>query len=189
MLADLEVLPNSGKLKEAELEKAILTADGLDAFARILNSDLQQIVVSPEGNADLLHQSEQASGDAEDIRGGHISGASIPLGNGLSMELDLPTNEIEATVAGIWSNVFGHEKIGIHQQFSALGGHSLIAMQIVARVRSYYKMDLSLREFFAAPTIAQLSSEIEAQIMREIESLSDDEAGQLVQTIKADEIP
>jgi hypothetical protein len=50
-------------------------------------------------------------------------------------------------------------------------------------------MDLSLREFFAAPTIAQLSSEIEAKIMREIESLSDDEAGQLVQTIKADEIP
>ena len=105
------------------------------------------------------------------------------------MELELPTNEIEATVAGIWSNVFGHENIGIHQQFYALGGHSLIAMQIVAKVRSFYQMDLSLREFFAAPTIAQLSSEIEAKIMREIESLSDDEAGQLVQTIKADEIP
>jgi hypothetical protein len=58
----------------------------------------------------------------------------------------------------------------------------------VAKVRSFYQIDLSLRDFFAAPTIARLSSEIEGRILREIDNLSDDEAGRLVQTIKADEI-
>ena len=113
---------------------------------------------------------------------------AVPLTNSRPGEGDRPTNEIEAAVAKIWRDVFGHEQIGIHEQFSALGGHSLIAMQIVAKIRSFYQIDLSLNAFFAAPTIARLSSEVEGGILREIEDLSDDEAGRLVQTIKADEI-
>jgi acyl transferase domain-containing protein/NAD(P)-dependent dehydrogenase (short-subunit alcohol dehydrogenase family)/acyl carrier protein len=188
MLAELEVLPNSGKLKEAELRKAISTKDGLSAFARSLNSDLQQIIVSPEELADVLHQSEQARDHAKDFRGERNTGNSVPPGIGQSLGVALPTNKIETAVSRIWTDVFGHEHIGIHQQFSELGGHSLIAMQIVAKVRSFYQIDLSLRDFFAAPTIARLSFEVEGRILREIENLSDDEAGRLVQTIKADEI-
>jgi len=108
----------------------------------------------------------------------------MPLDSGADQAAD----DIEAEVGRIWKAVFGHEQIGLHEDFSDLGGHSLIAMQIVARVRSFYQIDLSLRDFFATPTIARLSSEIEARILREIDSLSDDEAGRIVQTISADRV-
>jgi pimeloyl-ACP methyl ester carboxylesterase len=53
-------------------------------------------------------------------------------------------------------------------------------MQIVAKIRSAYHIELSLREFFEAPTIAQLSSVVQARIIGESESLTDDRARPLL---------
>ena len=52
-------------------------------------------------------------------------------------------------------------------------------MQIVAKVRAAYRIDFTLRNFFEAPTIAQLSSAIEKEIISEKESLSESEARQI----------
>ncbi|HZN45530.1 MAG TPA: KR domain-containing protein, partial [Nitrospiraceae bacterium] len=186
-LADLETQPGTERWKEEALRKGILTRDGLEALKRILDSDLQQVVVSPENLDHLIEQSRRAFDPAKEFLDMRDSRIALPLTNSQPGEEDRPTNEIEAAVAEIWMDVFGHDHIGIHQQFSTLGGHSLIAMQIVAKVRSFYQIDLSLRDFFAAPTIARLSSAVEGRILREIENLSDDEAGRLVQTIRADE--
>ncbi len=71
-----------------------------------------------------------------------------------------PRNPTEAAIAAIWSEVLGIEQIGIHEHFFALGGHSLLASQIVARLRSAFKIALSLRTFFAAPTITGLAEKI-----------------------------
>jgi acyl carrier protein len=137
--------------------------------------------VSPENLGRLIDRSKPAPGV-------HLGAESPEQAISPSSGVDHPTNDIETEVARIWIAVFGHKQIGIHQNFSELGGHSLIAMQIVARVRSFYQIDLSLRDFFAAPTIARLSAEVEGRILREIENLSDDEAGRLVQTISADRV-
>ena len=182
MLADLEVLPYAGRQKEVELEKAILTSDGLDAFARALGSDLKQVIVSAEDPADAVRQAGRAGDRARGIGGGRDSTAAVPLDGGRGMAVDPPRDEVETAVARIWTDVLGLERIGVHQQFSALGGHSLIAMQIVARIRAGYQVDFSLREFLEGPTIAQLSSRIGAKILREIESLSDEEARRRAQT-------
>jgi acyl carrier protein len=95
-------------------------------------------------------------------------------------EKDGPTNDVEAAVAEIWTSVFGLEHIGVHEQFSQLGGHSLLAMQIVSKVRGLYEIKFTLREFFEAPTIAQMGAFIEARVVGEIESLTDDQARRLV---------
>jgi acyl carrier protein len=160
----------------------------VEALHRILNSNLPQIVVSPENLNHLIDQSTRVFDPTKEFLQIRDSRVAVPLTNSRAEEGDQPTDEIEAAVARIWMDVFGHEHIGIHQQFFALGGHSLIAMQIVAKVRSFYQIDLSLRDFFAAPTIARLSAEVAGKILREIENLSDDEAGRLVQTLKADHI-
>jgi len=188
-LADLETQPGTERWKEEALRQGILTRDGLEALKRILDSDLQQVVVSPENLDHLIEQSTRAFDPAKEFLDTRNSRIGVPLTNSRPGEGDhRPTNEIEAAIAGIWMDVFGHEQIGIHQQFSALGGHSLIAMQILAKVRSFYRIDFSLRDFFAAPTIARLSSAVERRILREIENLRDDEVGRLVQTIRADEV-
>jgi len=62
----------------------------------------------------------------------------------------------EATVAGIWTEVFGVGRVGVHDDFFALGGHSLIAGQIVARIRRAFGVDLPLGALFDAPTVAEL---------------------------------
>jgi len=72
------------------------------------------------------------------------------------------------------------ERIGIHDNFADLGGHSLLAMQIVSRIRSLYQIAFTLRDFFEAPTIAQLSSVIQARVLAEIEGLTDEQVRRLI---------
>ncbi len=179
--AQLEALLGVENLQEEMLKRAIQTDDGVEAFARALNSDFSQIVVSPEDLSNLIDRSRPVPVSPGFHLGARDPEQSIPN----DIALDQPTNEIESEVARIWIDVFGHKHIGIHQHFSELGGHSMIAMQIVAKIRSFYQIDLSLRDFFAAPTIARLSVAVERKILREIENLSDDEAGRIVQTMSA----
>ncbi len=65
--------------------------------------------------------------------------------------------QMEEIMAGIWSQVLGIEQVGIHDNFFALGGHSLLAMQIISRLRVALEVELPLRFFFEAPTIAELT--------------------------------
>ncbi len=179
-LAELETLPGVEAWKQAAIEKAITTEDGLEAFKRALNSDLEQVIVSPERLDHLLEQ-PGAPFDPAMYLTRTPDGRRARPGRGRQKDGgEEPTNEIETALGEIWSSVFGLEHIGIHEHFSQLGGHSLLAMQIVSKIRSLYQISFTLREFFEAPTIAQLSSVIEARILAEIESLTDDQARQLV---------
>jgi len=74
-----------------------------------------------------------------------------------------PRTAIEEMVAGAWSQLLNVERIGIHDNFFALGGHSLMATQAVARVRQTLGVELPLRAMFEAPTVAELALRIEAQ--------------------------
>jgi acyl carrier protein len=87
---------------------------------------------------------------------------------------------VAAALVEIWTSVFGLEQISVHDNFADLGGHSLLAMQIVTRIRTLYQIAFTLRDFFDAPTIAQLSSLIQAKVLAEIEGLSDEQARRLI---------
>ena len=73
---------------------------------------------------------------------------------------DAEGNELEQTIAGIWQGVLGVPKIGLHDNFFRLGGDSLIAIQVVSRIRQALGVSLSLRTLFETPTIAGLASTI-----------------------------
>jgi acyl carrier protein len=72
-----------------------------------------------------------------------------------------PRTPVEETIAGIWAEILGREHVGVHDNFFELGGHSLLATQVISRIRRAFQMELSLRSIFEAPTIAELSGEIE----------------------------
>jgi acyl carrier protein len=69
-----------------------------------------------------------------------------------------PRSEMEWVLAGIWSEVLGVEEIGIEDEFFALGGHSLQAMQVASRVRRAFEIELPLEKIFTGPTIAQMAT-------------------------------
>jgi non-ribosomal peptide synthetase component F/acyl carrier protein len=76
-----------------------------------------------------------------------------------------PGTQVEQLLAGVWAKVLGLGRpVGIHDNFFELGGHSLLAMQLLSRVRDALQVELPLRSLFESPTVAELSSNVEAAL-------------------------
>jgi aspartate racemase len=73
-----------------------------------------------------------------------------------------PTNPVEKTLAGLWSDLLGVESVGIHDDFFELGGHSLLATQLMSRVRDAFQVETPLFHLFETPTVAGLARRIQA---------------------------
>jgi amino acid adenylation domain-containing protein len=78
-----------------------------------------------------------------------------------------PRTPIEEMLAAIWSQTLRLEKVGIHDNFFNIGGHSLLAAQVISRVHDTFKVELPLRVFFETPTIAALAAYIARIQVRE----------------------
>lgn len=103
-----------------------------------------------------------------------------------------PRTPVEEMLADIWQQLLSVRQIGIDDNFFELGGHSLLASQVIVRAREAFQVDLPLRSIFEAPTIAELAvtvvqrhieqadSETVAQVLAELERLSDSEAQMLI---------
>ncbi|HYR82568.1 MAG TPA: amino acid adenylation domain-containing protein, partial [Terriglobia bacterium] len=72
-----------------------------------------------------------------------------------------PRTATEEVLAAIWADVLGIENVGALDDFFALGGHSLIATRVLARVRRLFGVDVPLYVIFEGPTIARLAQAIE----------------------------
>jgi amino acid adenylation domain-containing protein len=86
-----------------------------------------------------------------------------------------PQTEVEQVVAGILAPLLGLERVDVEANFFALGGHSLLGIQLISRVRDSLGVELSLRTVFEAPSVAELSAEIERLLCAKLESMSEEE--------------
>jgi amino acid adenylation domain-containing protein len=73
-----------------------------------------------------------------------------------------PGDPIEQALAEIWRGVLGRDRVGVHDSFFALGGHSLKATQAISRIRTALKINLPVRAIFEDPTIAGVARRIAA---------------------------
>ncbi|QIS05391.1 amino acid adenylation domain-containing protein [Nocardia brasiliensis] len=71
-----------------------------------------------------------------------------------------PRTPVEQAVAAVFAEVLGSERVGVDQSFFELGGNSLSATKVVARVNSALGSTIALRDLFDAPTVAQLSARV-----------------------------
>ena len=98
---------------------------------------------------------------------GKVRLTALPDPGSLRPELETPyrapRTAIERCVADIWSSVLEIQPIGIDDNFFDLGGHSLSAGRITARIHEQLRVDLPLRVMFEAPTVALLAGHIAAQ--------------------------
>jgi amino acid adenylation domain-containing protein/non-ribosomal peptide synthase protein (TIGR01720 family) len=71
-----------------------------------------------------------------------------------------PNTTTEKQLITIWEELLNVSPIGIHDNFFKLGGHSLLAIRLVSHIQSAFEVTISIRDVFASPTIAALSTVI-----------------------------
>jgi amino acid adenylation domain-containing protein len=101
---------------------------------------------------------------------GKIDRKRLPDPSGATMASGIayvpPTNPIEEKLIGIWQQVLGAATIGIKDNFFALGGHSLKATQLAARIHQTFEVKVGLRELFTA-TVLEDQARLIAQSHRQ----------------------
>jgi len=83
-----------------------------------------------------------------------------------------PRTPVEELLAGIWAGVLQIDRVGVHDSFFALGGHSLQGMRLIAQVQDAFGMALGVRTLFESPTVAGMALAIARKLM----SQADEEA-------------
>ncbi len=94
---------------------------------------------------------------------GKVDRAALPPPEGrpaLENEYAEPRNPVEEFLLAVWSNLLGVERIGIYDDFMELGGDSLFAAQVAARIWDRFDLELPLESLFEHPTVAQLAEKI-----------------------------
>ncbi|MFD4574633.1 amino acid adenylation domain-containing protein [Streptomyces sp. NPDC058417] len=86
-----------------------------------------------------------------------------------------PRTPAETVVAQIWCEVLDLPKAGVHDDFFALGGHSLRAVSVVSRLRTAFDCPLQVRDLFEHPTVERLAAEVERRLLELISDMTDDE--------------
>src|SRR5581483_2673610 len=86
----------------------------------------------------------------------------------LGKEYMAPQNEIERTLAQIWSQILRIQQVGVHDNFFELGGDSILSIQIVAKAHAA-GLSLTPRHLFQHQTIAQLAAVVGSIVLTQAE--------------------
>lgn len=88
----------------------------------------------------------------------------------LSTPYAQPAGELEQGLAALWGEFLGISPVGVHDNLFELGGDSLLAIQLLAKVRAAYGVELHPADFFQSPTVAALAVQVETRLIEQIES-------------------
>lgn len=84
-----------------------------------------------------------------------------PVETTTSLQATAPRNELETTLLGIWRRILKNPGIGINDNFFEIGGHSLLVIRVITTIREELKMDVNISRFFAHPSVAALSKNLQ----------------------------
>ncbi|HEU5377470.1 MAG TPA: amino acid adenylation domain-containing protein [Ktedonobacteraceae bacterium] len=115
---------------------------------------------------------------------GKVDRKSLPEPELTNKELESafvpPRTPVEEIIAQQWKQILGVERVGVLDNFFALQGHSLLAVQALSRLHETFRIDLPVHVLFEAPTVAGLAVKVEQKLYELVESLSDEEARNLI---------
>ncbi len=194
MAVETAVPRDLAALRAADLEQAILSIEGKEAFARILSAPLPQIAVSTtrlQGEAES-YPGYVATSVQEEAQAAELAAPrhDRPL---LTAAYVAATNQTERTITAMWQDLLGVEPIGIHDNFFELGGHSLLAVQFISRLREAFQIEMTVQHLFDAQTVAAIAERVEQtrqtdetelgrldELLSFVEQLSEDQIRELL---------
>ncbi len=142
------------------LSQGILPSEGTSALFTVLqHGQNPQVIITSleldglsqevEASARLLHQHAEVTKFARPE---------------LDSEYLAPSDDIERTLVGFWEELLGVERVGTLDNFFDLGGHSLVAVRLFARIQQAYNLEFPISVLFEAPTIFACASMIRERI-------------------------
>jgi thioesterase domain-containing protein/acyl carrier protein len=138
--------PRQASLTDAMLACGIRAEDAPLLFERILSGDARDLVVSSIDVAQLA----KAIAQTTPKRVARVRAVTAHPATSL--------NPVENMLAEVWRELLGVDEIAPDDDFFALGGHSLAAVRLFARIRKHYGVDLPLATLFQAPTLGALAA-------------------------------
>ncbi len=147
----------------AHLETGILPSEGVEAFERLLARELSpQVVVAAKDLAAIITHVGVVRPDLADGRTARAPARAHARPN-LATPYVPPRNELERTLADLWQDQIGVEQVGIHDNFYDVGGHSLLGIQLLARLRDTLHIQVTLQTLFESLTVAELANVVSAR--------------------------
>lgn len=95
-----------------------------------------------------------------------------------------PGNALERSIANIWQNVLGIEKVGIHDNFFEIGGTSLKGIQLIAQLRREFNVNIPVVNLFERPTISSMAKMFQTDKGEEAVTLASRKRGEMRRTIR-----
>jgi NAD(P)-dependent dehydrogenase (short-subunit alcohol dehydrogenase family)/acyl carrier protein len=166
---------------------SISPEEGIDVFRRILENNINRVVVSHRDLHGLMELMNKAAREAArtgsfDQTGEKTAGAGLLHERpAISTDYEPPTNELQEFILDIWEKILGIKKIGIMDDWFELGGDSLTVAQLISRVREIYPVEISINIFFENPTTAGLAEMIEKLLYEKVRGLSEEEVDALTE--------
>lgn len=167
-------------------DTGIEPSEGVEALQRLLSIDgLSHTVVSTTNlDARLARWIEPISVKDIDEPVG-IQPARATISNQQPSD-NASHSPIEREIAATWSQLLGRQQVGVNDNFFALGGDSLLAIQLMARLQETFRVTLPVRSLFEAPSVAGLADAIARemvgqhdetveQLLRELDELTEEE--------------
>ncbi|MBK0394479.1 type I polyketide synthase [Ramlibacter algicola] len=135
-------------LTEAMLAAGLRTEDAPALFERVLTEGVRDVVVSSIS----LSAIRRAMADAAPKPLPPVASSRAPAPSAVQL------NPVEAGIAEIWRELLGIDEVGRDDDFFVLGGHSLAAVRLFARIRKQWNVDLPLATLFQAATLSGLAA-------------------------------
>jgi amino acid adenylation domain-containing protein len=149
--------PDLFRISERAPRERISPSDGAEAFRRILSHRIPQVIVTNQ-HLSGGGRPEQASASVnQDAAHTPHAGTGSHLGAGESRSR-VPETLIEKTIAGLWEKHLGTGAVGLTDNFFALGGNSLMAVQLFIDLERELGKTLPLATLFEAPTVEHLAA-------------------------------
>ncbi|HKV91322.1 MAG TPA: amino acid adenylation domain-containing protein, partial [Candidatus Angelobacter sp.] len=105
---------------------------------------VEQLPMTPSGKVDR-RQLQAMQDDLTSVQSGYVA----------------PRTAVEEILCGVWEEVLKTGRVGVNDNFFERGGHSLLGMQMVSRLRTIFSVDLPLRDLFNLPTVAGLAATLD----------------------------
>ncbi|MBG9744209.1 non-ribosomal peptide synthetase, partial [Paenibacillus alvei] len=178
---DHQVKIRGYRIEPGEIEAHLLRVEGVkEAVVTVAARETQELCAYVTGSGELTAQamrSKLAAGlpsymiPTHFIRlekmpltpNGKLDRKALPAPEGAlstGTEYAAPRTTTEAKLAQLWQEVLGLERVGIHDNFFDIGGHSLRAMTLISRVNKEMSVSLPLRNVFFYPTVEEMAQAI-----------------------------